>query len=86
MIDSGLSSKGDWKDPTTGEKVEKHYIVFNWLFAVGVGGFIAYILLLYCIDVGVRVVQLLYLQIIYIVYKNKKNYVIITLYDWRILI
>lgn len=39
-------------------------INFDGLIAVLVGGFITYILLLYCIDVGVRWVQLLYLQLI----------------------
>lgn len=39
-------------------------INFDGLIAVIAGGFIVYILLLYCIDVGVRWVQLLYLQLI----------------------
>ena len=64
LLNSGLNSKGNYTEPSTGETVKEYYIVFNWFFAVLVGGFIAYILLLYCIDVGVRVVQLLYLQII----------------------
>ncbi len=37
---------------------------FDGLLAVIVGGVIVYILILYCIDVGVRWVQLLYLQLI----------------------
>ena len=37
---------------------------FDGLLAVIVGGLIVYILILYCIDVGVRWVQLLYLQLI----------------------
>lgn len=64
LIYEGLNESGKTTDSTTGEKVEKYYINFNGLFAVVVGGFIAYMLLLYCVDAGVRVVQLLYLQII----------------------
>ena len=37
---------------------------FDGLLPVIVGGFIVYILILYCIDVGVRWVQLIYLQLI----------------------
>lgn len=40
------------------------YINFDGLFAVIVGAFIVYILVLYCIDVGVRWAQLVFLQII----------------------
>ena len=36
----------------------------NGIFAVIVGGVIAYLLVLYCIDVGTRAVQLAFLQII----------------------
>lgn len=43
---------------------ETALINFDGFLAVIVGGFLVYILLLYCIDVGVRWVQLLYLQII----------------------
>lgn len=46
------------------EKVEEHKIDFNPILAVGVGAFVAYMLILYCVDVGVRVAQLAYLQII----------------------
>lgn len=60
----GLNNKGDVIDEGSGQKIQKYYINFNWIFAVGVGAFVAYILLLYCIDAGVRVVQLLFLQII----------------------
>ena len=63
-LDIGLNAKDKVTDPTTGEKVNKYYIDFNGIFAVGVGGFIVYMLLLYCIDAGVRVAQLLFLQII----------------------
>ena len=39
-------------------------IRFDGLFAVLVGGFLVYILVLYCIDLGVRVAQITFLQII----------------------
>lgn len=64
FINEGLNEKGKTTDENTGETFETYYIRFNGLFAVIVGGFIAYMLLLYCIDAGVRVVQLLFLQII----------------------
>lgn len=48
----------------TEKKQEIPLINFDGILAVIVGGFILYILILYCIDVGVRWVQLLYLQII----------------------
>ena len=64
FLTEGLNESGKAEDPNTGEKVERYYINFNGLFAVGVGAFIAYMLLLYCVDAGVRVVQLLFLQII----------------------
>lgn len=38
-------------------------IDFQWVWAIGVGIFIAYILLLYCVDLGVRWAQLLFLQV-----------------------
>lgn len=45
-------------------KVKVAYIDFKGLEAVLVGGVIAYMLLLYCIDVGTRWAQLIYLQIV----------------------
>lgn len=39
-------------------------ITFNGIMAILVGGFIAYILIMYVVDVGTRVMQLLFLQII----------------------
>lgn len=63
-LTTGINSKDKVTENTTGNKVEKYYISFNGLFAVGVGAFIAYMLLLYCVDAGVRVIQLLFLQII----------------------
>ena len=46
------------------EKVEVPLIQFEPLWAVLVGGFVAYILILYCVDVAARVIQLAYLGII----------------------
>ena len=45
-------------------KVKVAFIDFKGLEAVLVGGVIAYMLLLYCIDVGTRWAQLIYLQIV----------------------
>lgn len=64
LLTVGLNDKDKVVEKNTGKRVEEYYIEFNGLFAVGVGAFIAYMLLLYCIDAGVRVVQLLFLQII----------------------
>lgn len=41
-----------------------YVIDYNWLFSVAVGIFVVYILIMYIIQVGVRVVQLAYLQLI----------------------
>lgn len=44
---------------------EEYYkIDFNGLFAVGVGAFVFWMILMYCISVGTRYVQLIFLQII----------------------
>ena len=48
----------------TDKKGETPLITFDGLLAVIFGGFVLYILMLYCIDVGVRWVQLIYLQVI----------------------
>ena len=64
-IHMGLNEKQ--KVSTTsgkGNKQEIRKITFDGLLAVAVGGFVCYVLLLYCIDVGVRVAQLLFLQVI----------------------
>lgn len=60
--DNSLSSLNIGLNET--DKSDIALINFDGLLAVIVGGFIVYILLLYCIDVGVRWVQLLYLQLI----------------------
>ncbi len=46
------------------EKQKVYKITFNGLLAVVVGVFMAYILIIYCIDLGVRVIQMAYLQVI----------------------
>ena len=46
------------------QSIEKPLIHFDALWAVLVGGFIAYMLISYCVDVGARVIQIAYLQLI----------------------
>lgn len=46
------------------EKDKEEYIKFDGLMAIIVGGFMVYVLALYCIDLGTRVAQLAFLQII----------------------
>ena len=64
----GLTRAGSMPVITTGlgKKVSegRYAIHFDTWFAMGVGLFLCYILVLYVIDVGVRVAQLTYLQII----------------------
>lgn len=64
----GLTRAGSMPVITTGlgEKVSdgRYAIHFDTWFAMGVGLFLCYILVLYVIDIGVRVAQLTYLQII----------------------
>lgn len=60
----GLYESSKIDNPATGKKEEVATIDFDGLFAVVVGGFICYILLLYCVDLGVRYAQLIFLQIV----------------------
>ena len=64
----GLTRAGSMPVITTGlgKKVNdgRYAIHFDTWFAMGVGLFLCYILVLYVIDIGVRVAQLTYLQII----------------------
>lgn len=60
----GLDKEANAIEPSTQKKVKEFKIHFNGLFAVGVGIFVAWMLILYCVDAGVRVVQLIFLQII----------------------
>ena len=62
-IHMGLNDKTD-VDPGKGNKQSVRRITFDGLLAVAVGGFIAYILLMYCVDVGVRLAYLTFLQVI----------------------
>lgn len=55
---------GDEVDSGGSGDVFTYYIHFDGLFAVLVGAFVIYMLVLYCIDAGVRVAQLTFLQII----------------------
>lgn len=53
------------KAPLPTDSSEKDYVIdFNGLFATAVGVFIFWMLLMYCISLGTRYVQLIYLQII----------------------
>ena len=65
---SNLATAGSMPMITSGLGVEvndnKFAIHFDTWFAMGVGLFLCYILVLYVIDIGVRVAQLTYLQII----------------------
>ena len=65
---SNLATTGSMPMITSGLGVEvndnKFAIHFDTWFAMGVGLFLCYILVLYVIDIGVRVAQLTYLQII----------------------
>ena len=65
---SNLATTGSMPMITSGLGIEvndnKFAIHFDAWFAMGVGLFLCYILVLYVIDVGVRVAQLTYLQII----------------------
>lgn len=65
-LTAGLNAGGEVTITQDGQehKMNVSYINFDGLFAVVVGVFIGYILILYCIDVGVRWAQLVYLQII----------------------
>jgi len=64
FLEMGLDQKGKVVEAKTGETLEEYKITFDALFAIIVGGFVAYMLILYCIDAGVRVAQLAFLQII----------------------
>ena len=60
----GLYESSKIDNPATGKKEEVATIDFDGLFAVVVGMVICYVLLLYCVDLGVRYAQLIFLQII----------------------
>lgn len=51
-------------DSLSGEEEKYSIIDFNWLLAIIVGLFICWTLLVYCFSVGIRVIQLAFLQIV----------------------
>ncbi|MDY3935037.1 MAG: hypothetical protein SOZ11_05885, partial [Bacilli bacterium] len=61
-MNKGLTETNDIE--VDGEEVEMYKIHFDGFIAAAVGIFMLYILVLYCVDVGKRWVQLIYLQII----------------------
>lgn len=62
-IEMGLNESVKDTSPATNKKEEIATIDFSGLFAILVGGFMAYMLVLYCLDVGIRYFQLVFLQI-----------------------
>lgn len=63
FLEIGIASGDTDPEEGTGD-VFKYYIHFDGLFAVAVGLFVSYMLIIYCVDIGARVVQLTFLQII----------------------
>ena len=63
LLTVGITSGDTNTEEGTGD-VFKYYIHFDGIFAVVVGLFVCYMLVLYSVDVGVRLVQLTFLQII----------------------
>lgn len=65
LLHYGLNGKKNVKNPSINNKKDKlYYISFDGIFAIIAGGFTMYILALYCVDAGVRIAQLAFLQII----------------------
>lgn len=62
-LDNGINDHGKIVINDSEEK-NKYLIHFDGLFAMAVGIFITYMLIMYTIDVGARVIQLTFLQII----------------------
>lgn len=62
-LEMGLNESVKDTSPATNKKEEIATIDFSGLFAIIVGGFMAYMLVLYCVDVGIRYFQLIFLQI-----------------------
>lgn len=62
-LEMGLNESVKDTSPATNKKEEIATIDFSGLFAILVGGFMAYMLVLYCLDVGIRYFQLVFLQI-----------------------
>ena len=64
FLHHGLNDGEKVKTTDEAKKSFRYFITFDGLLAVIVGGVIAYILVLYCVDAGTRVGQLAFLQII----------------------
>lgn len=47
-----------------GEDTDMYIINYNWIFSVGVGCVVLYLLFMYCISIGTRMIQLMFLEII----------------------
>lgn len=62
-LEMGLNESVKDISPATNNQEEIATIDFSGLFAILVGGFMAYMLVLYCLDVGIRYFQLVFLQI-----------------------
>lgn len=60
----GLNESTEIQTPIKGETEDMALITFNYLMATAVGVFVAYMLVLYCIDAGARWAQLIFLQIV----------------------
>lgn len=63
-LNIGLNESKKIENPASGKNEETPTIDFDGLLAIIVGALILYILALYCIDVGTRYAQLIFLQII----------------------
>lgn len=60
-----LTKKGTLPpDPVLGSTPEGYVIDFNGIFAVGVGAVVLWMIIMYCISLGARYAQLVFLQII----------------------
>ncbi len=46
------------------DEIEEGNMEFNWLFALIAGGFLCYMIVSFCFDLGIRVVKLLFLQLV----------------------
>ena len=63
-LDIGINDSAKITSAATGKQEDVPLIQFDGIEAVLVGGFLVYVLLLYCIDVGTRYAQMVFLQII----------------------
>lgn len=63
-LTAGLNESVSMLNPATQKNEDTPIIDFDGLFAIVVGAVLIYILALYCIDVGTRYAQLIFLQII----------------------